>query len=127
MMKSCKYCGRIHDSKYDCGQKPKRIGYKKGTDTDKFHSTNRWTELSKKIRRRDNYLCQACLNNLDGQGSRITIQDISVHHIIPVGEAWELRYDRANLISLCREHHEQAEAGTLSRAKLTTIAIKLDE
>jgi len=24
MLKSCKYCGRIHDSKFDCGRKPKK-------------------------------------------------------------------------------------------------------
>ena len=30
MLKSCKYCGRIHDSQYDCGRKPqpqKKITY----------------------------------------------------------------------------------------------------
>lgn len=25
MLKSCKYCGRIHAKNFDCGKKPKRI------------------------------------------------------------------------------------------------------
>lgn len=36
MLKSCKYCMKIHDSKYDCGKKPKRK--KQGNDKDKYNS-----------------------------------------------------------------------------------------
>ena len=44
MLKSCKYCGRIHDSKYICKEKPNRK--KEVTEADKF----RWTRLWQKKR-----------------------------------------------------------------------------
>lgn len=122
MLKSCKYCGKIHDSKFDCGKRPK---YKKrGGLADQFHRSNRWTETAKKIKQRDCYLCQACLHNLDGQGARYTMDGLEVHHIEPVAEAWERRFDWDNLITLCRTHHELAEAGRISRESLAAVAEK---
>ena len=41
---------------------------KRGSASDKFHSSNRWTETARAIKERDHYLCQACLHNLDGAG-----------------------------------------------------------
>lgn len=116
MLKSCKYCGKIHDSKFDCGKKPQ---YRKhGSDSDKFHSSNRWTETAKKVKERDHYLCQACLHNLDGEGVRYTTDNLEVHHIDPLVEAWGSRLDWNNLVTLCRTHHEMAENGRLSRETL---------
>lgn len=120
MLKSCHYCGRIHDDKYDCGRKPK---YRKhGDRVDKFHSSNRWTRLAIDIKNRDHYLCQACLHNLDGKGIRYTTDGLGVHHIVSVENDWDRRFDYENLITLCREHHEMAEAGRLDREKLEEIA-----
>lgn len=76
------------------------------------------------IRDRDHYLCQACLNNVDGRGIRYTTSDLEVHHIVPLSEDYERRLDEDNLITLCREHHEQAEEGLLSRAALHELAMK---
>ena len=42
MLKSCKYCGRYHDSKYDCGKRPKKIKIR--TENSGFRSTAAWTE-----------------------------------------------------------------------------------
>ena len=116
MLKSCKYCGKIHDSRFDCGKKPKCR--KRGTESDRFHSSNRWTETAKAIKERDHYLCQACLHNLDGEGVRYTTDALEVHHIEPVAEAWGSRLDWDNLITLCRAHHEMAEDGRISREAL---------
>ena len=44
MLKSCQYCGKIHDSKYICKEKPNRK--KEVTEADKF----RWTRLWQKKR-----------------------------------------------------------------------------
>ena len=44
MLKSCSYCGKIHDSKYICKEKPKRK--KEVTKADRF----RWTRLWQKKR-----------------------------------------------------------------------------
>ena len=51
----------------------------------------------------------------------ILVQDISVHHIIPLAEGGEL-LDEDNLITLCRYHHEQAEKGKISRRELQVLA-----
>lgn len=125
MLKSCPYCGRIHDSRMICAAKHAAIAgrqHKRGTQEDKVHSSYRWTQLSRSIRDRDHYMCQACLHSLDGKGSRITSDGLEVHHIIPIDEAWDLRSDRENLITLCRYHHEQAECGKISRKSLKEIA-----
>ena len=116
MLKSCKYCGKIHDSKFDCGKKPK---YRKhGNETDRFHSSNQWTETARAIKERDHYLCKACRYNLDGEGVRYTTENLEVHHIEPLAEAWGSRTDWSNLITLCRTHHEMAENGRLDRERL---------
>ena len=62
MLRSCKYCGRIHDSKFDCGMKPKRE--KKITDKDKFRWSTEWKNKREEIRERDNNLCQICIREL---------------------------------------------------------------
>lgn len=36
MLKSCRYCGRIHDSAYDCGKKPQRI-YDEARNSEAVH------------------------------------------------------------------------------------------
>jgi len=125
MLRSCSYCGRIHDSKVICEAKRKALAARQrkgGRAEDQYHRSYTWTQLSKSIRERDHYLCQACLHNLDGQGSRLTSSQLEVHHIVPIAEAWDLRSDRSNLITLCKEHHEQAEQGTIDAQKLHEIA-----
>ena len=119
MLKACKYCGKIHESKFDCGKKPKKR--KRGSESDKFHSSNRWTETARAIKERDHYLCQACLHNLDGTGVRCTTDALEVHHIVPVSEDWDLRFDWSNHITLCRCHHELAESGALGRCALQKL------
>ena len=98
MLKSCTYCGRIHDKKYICPQKKealkKRQVKKKQGVSDFFHSSAKWTRKSKAIRERDHHLCQSCLQDYD------------------------LRLDDDNLITLCRECHEKAESGSITRAAL---------
>jgi len=71
--------------------------------------------MSLYIRRRDRFLCLACLFGIDGSGSRITTASLSVHHITPVTEDWDRRLDASNLITLCEEHHERAEDGSIDR------------
>lgn len=44
--------------------------------------------------------------------------ELSVHHIVPLEENFDLALEEENLITLCREHHEQAEKGVLNRAEL---------
>ena len=119
MLKSCKYCGRIHDSKYDCEKKP-RI---KAVDTQvaSFRRTNKWKEKSIEIRERDRHLCQVCLRNLYLTDRTLNYDQLSVHHIIPASEAPDRRLDNRNLITLCGFHHELAESGFITRDELMEI------
>ena len=122
MLKSCKYCGRIHDATYDCGRKPKRIYKEKDNEAAAFRRKNIWTKLSKQIRERDNYLCQVCIRNRYLTQHTLSWDEISVHHIIPVTEDASKRLDPYNLITLCSQHHEFAESGHIPRAELLDIA-----
>ena len=58
MLKSCKYCGRIHEAKAVCDPKriaqEKRWANRKQTDALMFRRTNAWTNKSITIRARDN-------------------------------------------------------------------------
>ena len=60
MLKSCKYCGRKHDSKYICPKKPIRKRFNK-TDKDKFRNTQAWQKKREDIKERDKGLCQVCI------------------------------------------------------------------
>ena len=125
MLRSCKYCGRIHDSKYDCGKKPVRRKIR--TQQSRFRSTETWKKKSIRIRRRDNYLCQVCIRKLYGTKKQHNGEGIEVHHIIPLAEGWEYRLDNNKLISLCGEHHEEAERGEIPREVLLEIARDQEE
>lgn len=120
MLKACPYCGRVHDSRFHCGEKPVRI--KKRTGNSGFRSTNAWTKKSLEIRERDCFLCQCCLRNYEGTVRELNYADIEVHHIEPLETSWELRLDNGNLISLCRLHHEMAEEGRIQRQQLHEMA-----
>lgn len=75
------------------------------------------------IRTRDAFLCVYCLHH----DHRINFTDIEVHHITPIREDYDRRLDDDNLISLCREHHEQAEDGTIDREALMMLARAQEE
>lgn len=108
MLKSCKYCMRIHDSKHDCGKKP--VPKKEPTEINRFRWSRKWTEKREQIKEIDNYLCQECKAN-----GIYTYDGLEVHHIVPLVDDFDLRMDEDNLITLCQEHHEQAEKGEISR------------
>lgn len=121
MLKSCKYCGGIHDSKYICPRKPRRSVYKKETKPNEFRKTNAWKEKSLDIRSRDNFMCQVCIRELYDTENKYNYTNIQVHHIVPVSEDFELRLEQDNLISLCKYHHDLAEDGKISIKELVNI------
>ena len=111
MLKSCKYCMRIHDSKYDCGRKPQRK--KQGNNKDRFRWTQAWQRKREEIKDRDKHLCQVCIRNLYDTHNQYTYDDLEVHHAIPLEEDFEKRLDNENLITICEGHHEMAERGEI--------------
>ena len=128
MLKSCQYCGRIHDKSFVCQQKQHRIAERQSSRTINnkkiyaFHRSQAWKDMSKDTKQRDGYCCQICVRGLYNPDREFETDDLSVHHIIPVAEDWERKLDGDILLTLCRRHHEMAEKGEIPRAELLRIA-----
>ncbi len=45
-----------------------------------------------------------------------------MHHIVKVADNKELAFEPINLITLCKEHHKQADEGKISKTELRNIA-----
>lgn len=119
MLKSCKYCGRIHDSKFDCGKKPQRK--KRCNNKDKFRWTQVWQKKRIEIKQRDKYLCQVCIRKLYDTYLQYNYKDLEVHHAIPLEEDFNRRLDNDILLTICERHHEMAEKGEISRDVILNI------
>jgi len=119
MLKSCKYCGKIHDSKHDCGKKPQRK--KQKNDKDRFRSTAAWQRKGNEIRQRDSHLCQVCIRKLYDTHNQYTYNDLQVHHGIPLEEDFDRRLDNDILLTICERHHEMAESGEIPLAVVLMI------
>ncbi len=117
MLKTCSICGTIHDMNIVC----KRPSTKKKSKANSFRKTNKWTEKSKSIRKRDKYLCKVCLSGKYDTNYKYTYKELEVHHIVPIEEDYSMRLDSNNLITLCRMHHEMAEKGQISREELRSL------
>ena len=119
MLKSCKYCGRIHDTKYVCEQKDiaekKRMSNRKATNALRFRRTTVWTNKIIDIRTRDKYMCLCCKAQLPGTVKQYNTSNLSVHHIVPIEEDYNLRLEDGNLMTVCDVHHEMCEAEQISR------------
>jgi 5-methylcytosine-specific restriction endonuclease McrA len=61
------------------------------------------------IRKRDTYLCQVCIRH-----GAYNCDDIEVHHAIKIDRNPELAFEPSNLITLCKEHHRQADESEIS-------------
>ena len=118
-LKSCVYCGKIHDSKYDCGRKPQRA--KDKDDLYRFRNSKAWQLKREEIKERDNYLCQVCARRLYNTIVTYNTNDLSVHHIKPARQNWDNRLDNDILITLCGPHHEMAERGDIPASVLLEI------
>jgi len=119
MLKSCQYCGRIHDSKFACSQKPQRKKY--NTEADKFRWTSLWQKKREEIKQRDLYLCQICERDLYNTTNKYNSKDLEVHHNIPINENYNKRLDNNNLLTVCHYHHERCESGEITREEVQKI------
>lgn len=84
---------RRHDL-YDKHRDPQEV---------QFRNSKQWRMMRDHILARDEYQCQECKKH-----GRITIAS-EVHHIKPVWQAWDMRLDEDNLVSLCHSCHERVE------------------
>lgn len=126
MLRSCPYCGRVHDSRYDCGRKPVRKKMKY-TRADYFRRTQAWTNKSIEIKQRDNYLCQICLRKRYNTLQQYNYTGLSVHHAVAINQDWEKRLDDGNLITLCAYHHQMAEDGEIPAGEILEIIAEQEQ
>ena len=123
MLKSCTYCGKTHGYNEICPKKAEyrkkynNNNYKRESAADRFRNSRIWREKRDAIQRRDCYMCRCCFC-ID---KRITTSGLSVHHIVPINNNYELRLQDSNLITLCRLHHEQAEKGMIKADVLRSL------
>lgn len=120
MLKSCKYCGRIHDRKYDCGKRPQRKRIVNDNEAGRY--TTAWRKKSEDIKERSNYLCAVCQSI-----NVLTYNQLEVHHIDKLTEHPERLLDDSNLICLCKDHHRDAEKGKIDKLLLFSLATKRDK
>ena len=126
MLKSCKYCGRIHKKDFVCSMKPKNNKYKT-SEADKFRWTKAWQRKRGEVKKRDKFLCQVCIRKLYNTIKKYNYNDLEVHHIVPIKEDYKLRLEDSNLITVCEYHHELAEQGTIPREELLDIVQAQEE
>lgn len=119
MLKSCSYCGRIHDSKYICKEKP--IKKKTITEADKFRWTRIWQKKREEIKKRDLYLCQICIRELYNTVTKYNTEELSVHHNTPINEDYNKRLDNNNLLTVCDYHHKMCDRGEIARKEVQKI------
>ncbi len=125
MLRSCKYCGHIHEERHVCRQRKEaeeRRQKKKETKALQFRRSKAWTQKSIGIRKRDLYMCVCCRNQVAGTVLQYNTKDLSVHHITPVEECYAARLDDSNLITVCPLHHKMCETGEISRDRQRALA-----
>ena len=125
MLKSCRYCGRIHDERAQCSKRDEAIARRnefldhtrkdRGGKEDRFRHTGDWKKMRDHVLHRDRRLCLCCLAGLKGTQIRYETRDLSVHHITPLKEDYSKRLDESNLITVCTYHHELCEKGGIDR------------
>lgn len=115
MMKACSRCGKIHESGHKCYANSRNY-YQSDPKIRKFRNSGAWHKKAEEIKERDKFLCVVCLKN-----NAYNYRDLSVHHIQPLSENWDLRLENSNLITVCETHHKDCECGKIPRAEQQAI------
>lgn len=123
MLKSCKWCGRVHPAGFVCPMRPARGAQTSAAAS--VRSSSRWQRVRSEVRQRDGGLCRWCL----AQG-RVTLDDVQVHHITPLEQDpnQARAYDPEWLICLCSRGgsscHARAERGEIPADTLHRLALQ---
>lgn len=72
-------------------------------------------------------MCLCCQAGLEKTYKKFNIEELDVHHIIPIEEDFNLRLSDDNLITICKVHHEMCEAGIISREQQMSLLSKTSE
>lgn len=110
MQKLCSNCGGLHDFNEGRCQRGR---VKPKTEADTFRRTRRWSNMSKRVRERDHYLCQICIIEAYDTYMQYNSAKLEVNHILPAEQYEALRLEPTNLITLCTTHHKMADSGKI--------------
>lgn len=92
-------------------QKQKRKERTEATkEADKFTNTSRWRSLKDHIKRKDKGVCRLCFNR-----SYVEYRSLQVHHIYKRSTHPQMAYEPSNLVTLCRNCHEEIEEMPVSK------------
>jgi 5-methylcytosine-specific restriction endonuclease McrA len=119
MLKACSRCGRIHAAG-QCkvkAEKKARNYDRSDNEAYQFRQRAKWRKKSKQIREDAKYLCEVCRDK-----KKLVYEGLSVHHITPLKEDTSIGYEDTNLICLCSQCHELAEAEMIDRDYLRKLA-----
>lgn len=104
MLKSCKYCGRIHDSKHRCIAMP--INKSRHTkEHDKFFKSYKWQKLRAMVLKEYPY-CERCWSKY----KRINTDNLQGHHLLSYAHYPECALDYLNIAILCGECNNEIDA-----------------
>ena len=119
MLKACSRCGRIHAAGQCTVKVEKKARNYDRSDNEayQFRQRAKWRKKSKQIRTDAQYLCEVCRDK-----KKLVYEGLSVHHITPLSEDTSIGYEDTNLICLCSQCHELAEAGMIDRDYLRKLA-----
>ena len=118
LLKGTKSCG-CQPTKYIV-EKRRKAGFPDDFLMTPFNKAQRVkfsTSLSTKVRKRDQYTCQLCLQKASS---------LHVHHIKTWRDSPELRFDERNLVTLCRDCHlNKVHGGVFSAPVNKKLSAKL--
>ena len=122
MFKACSRCGKIHPYNVKCTAGIDWNKYK--SDTDKLHNTTAWHNKAFEIKQRSMFLCAVCMDEWkqNHEASKLSSDNLEVHHITKLRDDPELLLDDLNLICLCRTHHRKADNNQLDPDYLRRLA-----
>lgn len=110
MKTRCKRCRKLIDygATYCLSCDSKIRADKKATmqnkDIEATTKSSRWKSLRAEILRRDNGCCLLCFKR-----GIIEYRTLQVHHIVKRVDNPELIYEPSNLVTVCRQCHEEVE------------------
>lgn len=116
MLKACSRCGRVHDKNIVCYSR-----VSPDNEEQRLRNSSKWQYKREDIKQRSNYLCSYCLYQGEARP-----QAVEVHHITKLRDYPEGLLDDSNLITLCIEHHKQADRGEIDAELLRELANKRD-
>lgn len=109
-------CGSSFEDLQDAQRHISGEAIETDSDSSKYyrrHSGEKWEEVRKKVKKRDNYRCKDCgiTDKEHREDDSLFGKGLHIHHIIPVKEFQDPKkaHTMENLMSLCADCHSRRE------------------